>query len=134
MNVYDAIMKAADVIEQNWERYDYGEVRTPTCGSSACMWGHIGAALGMPVDTSINKVADKVGVGDCGHLYNFFDRQLKSTKWRFPQDRLYTSSIITSTLRAYARKYFAPAKRTDAELVADLMAKVTSGERITEDA
>jgi len=132
MNIYEAIMKAADVIEQHWERYDYGVVRTPACGSPACMWGHIGAALGMPADTPINLVADKAAGVSCTHLYNFFDEHFEHEGWRHPNNRL----AISSALRLYAAKYHAPVKprRTDSDLVSELMARVTSGERIPEDA
>jgi hypothetical protein len=46
MNIYTAIMKAADTIEQCPKLYTFQANRVPECGSPGCLIGHIGAQLG----------------------------------------------------------------------------------------
>lgn len=47
MNLYDAIMKAADHIEQNPQLFDYHNIYVPDCGTPACALGWIGHFAGI---------------------------------------------------------------------------------------
>jgi hypothetical protein len=46
MDIYNAIMRAADVIETNPALYAFQKNIVPACGSPGCLIGHIGAHLG----------------------------------------------------------------------------------------
>lgn len=55
MNVYSAIMKAADHVEREPSLYEFRNVRVPDCGSPGCMLGWIGYFLGIRPGTLIQS-------------------------------------------------------------------------------
>lgn len=138
MNVYDAIMKAAEHIESHPNEFDFLRFCIPACGSPGCALGWIGCFAGIPADMcgATTMVPYKVlgfDQSECMADAKFYRRlhELVGTeKWKT------SASLCAKALRLYAAKYHTPSipKRTDAELVAALMARVTSGERIPEDA
>ena len=131
MNVYDAIMKAADMVESNPDKFNFNATRVPDdCGSPGCALGWIGHFAGRPAklryegyygfsDVAISTLglaADASWATDI-----FYDRmdvllsaqtgkgykvggKLHDTAWR------YDASVCASALRLYAVKYHAPAK------------------------
>ena len=50
MNTYDAIMKAADIIEQHPDWYDFSLNTKPDCGTPGCMVGWIGHCAGINLE------------------------------------------------------------------------------------
>jgi hypothetical protein len=134
MNVYDAIMKAAEHIEQSPSTFHFGAYLVPSdCGSPGCALGWIGMFAGRHrAGVAVNLVAKEI-LGVTGA--EFYDRMAHINAAKRPSGWWRdTPQIVAENLRAYAAKYHAPPKRTDAELVTALMARVTSGERIPEDA
>ena len=57
MDIYSAIMKAADHIEQHPELFNFDNVRIPECGTPGCALGWIGHFLGIRIGEVINRVA-----------------------------------------------------------------------------
>jgi hypothetical protein len=109
MNLYNAIMKAAEHIERNPESYRFFSHRVPECGMPGCLWGHIGAQLGM-VGACNMEVAVKMAKDSTGHLYSFMD-----LRWnRMPSDSPertkllawhHNAKVAAEGLREYAEKY-----------------------------
>lgn len=62
--IRSAILRAADRIEREPQRYDFSRIDTPDkdgdCGTPYCMWGWVGFELGMH-GVTIDRVADAVG-------------------------------------------------------------------------
>ena len=63
MTKYEAIMKAADFIERNPDRYRYMATNTPGSdgGCQACMWGWTGHFMEMPAGMRVTEVAQFLG-------------------------------------------------------------------------
>lgn len=59
MNVYEAIMKAADHIEKNPGDFDFGNFRVPGCGTPGCALGWIGVYAGIGAGASVHHVVEK---------------------------------------------------------------------------
>lgn len=132
MNVYDAIMKAADRIETDPSLFEYRQARVHGCGSPACAIGWIAFCAGESEQEKWGALDERsirlLGVD----YWHTFEVRMSSLVRRWTLN----ASDCATALRAYAAKYHAPKipKRSDSELVSALMARVTSGERIPEDA
>lgn len=61
MNIRQAILKAADSIEQNPELFEYQESIVPDCRSPGCALGWIGHHLGMQGKDSMHNVMPLLG-------------------------------------------------------------------------
>lgn len=97
MNIYDAIMKAADRIEAAPHDYDWHKTNTGHCGTPACMLGWIGRMLGLGNYVSNIDVVKRLGVATHG-FYTRID-QLTNLP-------TYTSvPHIVRGMRLYAEQY-----------------------------
>jgi len=64
-----AFYQAAAYIEANPDMYDFARVNVGN-NCPACMWGHVGRALGLPANTFISKVTAAAGF-ETRDLYNY---------------------------------------------------------------
>lgn len=101
MNIYDAIMVAADHIERHPEEFEYGCVQVPDypgCGAPGCALGWIARFAGDGHWTG-TWTDDLMDVHDVTFYRRMdgFDGQWKSD-----------ASACAAALRAYARKFHAP--------------------------
>lgn len=122
MNIYQAIMKAADHIEANPSLYDFSCSR-PECGSPGCMLGWIGVYLGMPDDTINVEVSTALGLEQwTGIFYHRVD-ELSGGNCQYVLD----ARVAAKGMRLYAEKYHGhekPQQRPTSDLVADLKARI----------
>src|SRR5438477_13140114 len=110
MNVYDVILQAAHVIEKEPYLFSYRQSRVRSCGSPACAIGWIGFCAG---ETELEK---SEGLDDRTErllgvdYWCTFEHRMSEldSKWNW------SAANCATTLRAYAAKYHAPTKRTDA--------------------
>lgn len=104
MNIYNAIMAAADSIELRPALFDFGRIKIPACGTPGCAVGWIGHYLGLPTGEGIHLV--EKAIGDIGIFYNRMASIHQTTAdsgwWRD------SAEICANNLRAYAAKYHAP--------------------------
>jgi len=137
MNVYEAIMKAADHIERHPNEFMFTAAfcpEKPGCGSPGCALGWIGAFMGLGargfMEVAMRLTGERFSTADDTFYGRMNNLNGKRVDWRKNPDK------CARALRLYAAKYHAPAKprRTDSDLVSELMTRVTSGERIPEDA
>ena len=98
-----AFYQAAEYIEANPQMYDYTKVSVGE-NCKACMWGHVGRALGFSSNSCIAIVAESVGV-ETHDLYNY--------QREGPGDRFHTSPKIAALkLRLFADGHW-PAESTE---------------------
>ncbi len=103
MNIRQAILKAANHIESNPERFDYGSCGIPeheTCGTPGCAVGWVAFFAGQKeCNEPMNAIcARTLGID----FWNTFIRRmdtLDDQSWRF------TASQCAKHLRLYADKY-----------------------------
>lgn len=100
LNVYDAIMAAADHIEKNPAQFVFTKSDTPrSCGSPGCALGWIGYFGNLGRDS--NEVARRLGLGEM-HFYNWMGiSTLHEGFWT--RD----ASVCATGLRRFAEKHFA---------------------------
>lgn len=104
MNLYNAIMKAADHIERNPDEFNWNHVDVPDapgCGTPGCALGWIASFLGCTRDgLGFVAAAHALGVGDEHYIfYRRLDEFAPFAKWR------QKASVCAFALRAYAAKY-----------------------------
>lgn len=63
MEIYNAIMKAADHIERNPHSYNFFNSVVPECGTQGCMLGWIGHFMGMTGANVFREVGPRLGFG-----------------------------------------------------------------------
>lgn len=126
MDIYNAIMKAAEEVLVG-KQFDYLSCWTPQpkCGTPGCAVGWVAHARGL------NGHVGDVCKEALGVTYGDFEIRMSTVRpqwWVSPR-------ACSEGLRLYAAKYHTPAKpqRTDSELVADLVRKIST-ERIPEEA
>ena len=139
MNIYDAIMAAANHIERNPSQFKFSSVLVPEgpeCGTPGCALGWIGTFAGVkhPYTGSISLVASIEEKWDTwggrpflpettGTFYARMDALAQTVMWRD------NATLCAQTMRAYAEKYHRDERpaplRSDSELVSELLAKVT---------
>lgn len=104
MNIYQAIMRAADHIEARPELFDFYAGNVPECDSPACAVGWIGHFAGMPAWTDhTDSTRALFGLDHWVWIERVFGRQ-----WGDPGTR--TADKVPGLLRAYANKYHADQK------------------------
>ena len=106
MNIYDAIMKAADHIENNPKSFYYYSNDIPPaldCGTPGCAVGWVGHFLGhRGVILQTHKVMGLDFGGPLEGIYNFADRMDEVSDDRRWRD---SAEQCAATLRRYAEKY-----------------------------
>jgi len=130
VNVYNAIMRAADHIENHPNEFNFSSVWIPgtdderSCGTPGCALGWIGHFAGVK---GLSEIEMPWRLGFDGlwldAVRNFYARMdALNRRWR--RD----SIACSGALRLYAEKYHSNEKpcRSDSELVADLMRRVNS--------
>jgi hypothetical protein len=145
MNIYQAIMKAADRIEQYPQEFNFGSIGVPNeCGTPGCALGWIGFYADVtPGIVGFSTAAREIlrlpatrydGAIEGAPEFTFYKRMDEltggTTAWRNSAPR------CARGLRLYAAKYHAddkPITKSDAALVADLMTRVM-GAKIPETA
>jgi hypothetical protein len=111
MTVYEAIMKAADSIEQNPHLFHFNAVSAPTCVSPGCALGWIGFHLGMkdldgPYTLDVGKA---LGFAYYTHIsHPFYERMKDLTGGMAWRD---DTALCAKGLRLYAAKYHKPVSR-----------------------
>jgi len=102
MNIRQAILMAADSIEQNPKLFDFNTAEIPDCNTPGCALGWIAAHLGESIHLyggwNYKKLARVMGTrGDI----EFYERMnaLNGHKWKHNADK------CAKTLRLYADKY-----------------------------
>jgi hypothetical protein len=103
VNIYEAIMAAADHIEQNPQDFNFCNGHFPRGGLGACPLVWIGLLGGIPHDVAYGEYCNSVSLvltGDA-RITEFFERcsELGSVSRR---------ECSPHVLRAYAAKYHAP--------------------------
>jgi len=76
MNIREAMLKAADHIEQQPQSYNFRSVESPACGAPGCMWGWVGHYLGVKkkrAEAYSSSVTEAVG-HHWSNIANFGDR------------------------------------------------------------
>lgn len=132
MNIYDAMMKAADYIESNPNALNIYNIMIPLDKNGAgCALGWTGYFLGL-TDRVYNNVHPLLGVKDPNSSREYFER-MNALQGKEPGVWFHDSARCARTMRLYASKYHALTRRTDSELVAALMRKIST-ERMPEDA
>jgi len=110
MNIYDAIMKAADTIEQHPDWYDFDKNTKPDCGTPGCMLGWIGHYSGVELTASeaefpglyTNRTICAVG-------FDYSDIITESNKHFGPDLRqTQCAADAAKAMRFYAEKHFKP--------------------------
>lgn len=134
MNVYNAIIATAVLFESRPHLYDFQHIEVPSCDSPGCLIGWIAHFQGRKSDNVHGGICSEVLGVDHYEFYNRVEDIVSSENLWCAPGWTRSAAFASKILRAYAAKYHAPAKRTDAELVSALVARVTSGERIPEDA
>ena len=109
MDIYTAVLRAADHIERNPHLFDFNACGTPArtdCGTPACALGWIGHFLGIvPKTQELRSVADALGFGDCGlGFYERMDEVYGSYEW------MISAAACAKGLRLYAARYLSPPK------------------------
>jgi len=117
MDIYNAIMKAADQVQREPDRYDFGGGMTPDCGSPSCMLGWIGHFLGLKQACNMD-VGKALGLPTTRPFYERVSDLLGHSGY------IRSAADAAQGMRLYAAKYHAPARRSDAELGADLVSKI----------
>lgn len=127
MNLYNAIMQAANFIDQNPEQFVFMETDIPGhCGSPGCALGWIHYFSRIKSTQYAHSIdAEALFPQDRGRMdFAFYARMdLVGENFRWRHD----AHQCARTLRLYAEKYHGhekPAARPDSALVADLIAKV----------
>lgn len=120
MNIFDAIMRAADQIEWHPELWDYDCVDVPTCDGGGCALGRIGYFLG--IRGHVENVAEAMGLFHPTYPeWEFYNRiqaivgepSIEEMWPRWADDHRFLLANapvaeIARALRAYAHKYHAP--------------------------
>jgi len=107
MNIYDAIMKAAEHVERTPADYNFNRLYVPDkCGTTGCMLGWIGFFLGMFGQTNV-AVKKAIGLPHPG-AYTFLTEMSGGNAY------MESNVEAAKTMRLYAEKHHAPPKvRTD---------------------
>lgn len=104
MNIYTAIMKAADLLERHPSLWDYHNVNVPECDTPGCALGWIGFFMGRKAGSTITGIGG-VGQGD------FYSRmggiQYTDPDWMSKPDWIHSAAVAARCLRAYAETYHA---------------------------
>lgn len=109
MNIYNAIMKAADHIEMKPYLYDFMHTTVPDCGTPGCMLGWIGHFAGVPVGSDVlDTVAQPLlGIYYEVHMaHPFYMRLRELGAGRYWTD----AAVAAAAMRLYAEKYHSPKK------------------------
>lgn len=116
MNIYDAIMKAADQIEKNPELWDFNTLAIPECGTPGCALGWIGhfskckiskeaKLVGMvPQQTYLGNVALSMGLPSESSFYERINDLAGHNGLDWWLSKASTNDIAR-VLRLYAEKY-----------------------------
>jgi hypothetical protein len=107
MNIYNAIMKAANHIERHPGEFDFNQIPIPgACGTPGCALGWIGFFYGTgkcaQLDNGYNgahAVAVLLGFSNAGPFYHRMGELDASRRWSCDP------SLCARTLRLYAAKY-----------------------------
>lgn len=113
MNIYQAMMLAADQIERSPDLYDFQKVTVPECGTPGCMIGWTGAFLGLKAGTLLeymctpqDGVCAKIGLSD---QQIFYDRLRSLGETDFHKD----AKAAAKALRHYAAHYHSSERDDD---------------------
>ena len=110
MNIRQAILKAADSIEQHPKMFSFGSLSIPGCGSPGCALGWTGHHLGMR-GYGLKNICIAIGLplltkykdrDDCWRAMTFYTRMTEligSGDWRN------SAPECAKALRLYADKY-----------------------------
>jgi len=110
MKIREAILKAADSIEQNPKLFNFGSCYAPNtdCGTPGCALGWIGLHAGMAINTRGDRIGKFVGsldgvanltIGDKDAFTFYFRMSKLESLWKS------SASMCAKTLRFYADKY-----------------------------
>jgi hypothetical protein len=101
VNIYDAIMKAADHINRNPSDFDFMRYRPSKCGTPGCALGWISFFAKTPVDDHHRGALPLMGLDlSAMGAWNFYDRM-----HALDEDWKDTAANCARTLRLYAEKH-----------------------------
>lgn len=104
MNIREAILRAADMIELHPKQFDFMSIYVPSCGTPGCAIGWIGCFMGIrdtnrsDGKTNVGYVCAEAGLPDSMEFYNRMDL-IAPRGWRRK------AVLCAQGLRAYADKY-----------------------------
>lgn len=108
MNVRNAILAAADLIERNPELWAFNNTEVPPCGSPGCAIGLIGALMGAKVDTVVSHISlDVVSVKDREFYNRMTDINCAMPNCIGRPSWHDSAEVAAECLRIYADKYHA---------------------------
>ena len=106
MNVYEALLKAADHIERNPDLFDFYTERVPECGTPGCALGWAAYFMRLPFH-NVGDFAQQmmpVKYGDCaeGAFYERMNAALADPKCEWTED----SALCAQGMRLVAEKHY----------------------------
>ncbi len=113
MNIRAAVLEAADRIEAEPDRFDFGSISIPgmTCGTPGCALGWVGAYMGLQATESLSAVSSLsavcVALGADGGALTFYNR-MDEMQCRFgPNDSHWSDNarVCAAMMRKYADQY-----------------------------
>lgn len=106
MDIYNAIMKAADHIERHPELFDFETMLVPACGTPGCALGWTAHFMQFDhEDANVGDFAAKMLPWSEGAFYEKMNRVFGAMRFDWIGD----AALCARTMRAYAAKYHAPA-------------------------
>lgn len=123
VNLYTAIMKAADHIERNPKQYAFHATLIPPCGTPGCMLGWIGHFAGVGDRRDVLEAVNRELLGLHGDDHTdceFYDRIEASQHFT----KLTDAPSIAKCLREYAETYHGHQKPTERNFARELEQKL----------
>lgn len=103
MSIRQAILKAANSIEQNPDMFDFGSLYWPDCGTPGCALGWISVYSGIEREEfwtySRDKLRELLGISNSGQFYGRMINISNHSNWSHSADK------CAKALRLYADKY-----------------------------
>lgn len=106
--IFQAMNLAADQVERNPDLFHFIRWEVPKCGMPGCALGWIGHFLGFAANTPNYKIAEAIGFSPEQCTEAFYRRVTALVPGLNG-----SAQLCARGLRLYARKYHAPAPRTD---------------------
>ena len=106
MNIYDAIMKAADQIEANPETFDFERcIPDPERGTAGCALGWICLFAGIERNCIFPDIWDHTAVSDAMDLPEVPDPEFYCRMDNLADGWRWSADLCAHALRLYANKY-----------------------------
>jgi hypothetical protein len=129
VTIREAILKAADHIEQNPERYDFSSCETPDCGTPGCMIGWIGHFAGVDYRSFRTTFGfDYCDIGWVIRTPEIFGGPVPQERWDFLMRYQFDAAAAATVMRLFADERFpAPATSIDTDATPNAVASWAGG-------